>query len=139
LEALPGPLPLSTIRNFAAVVKNGSAPAILERLLLSQKCIESLDLNKAVSYLGTDGDEASWSRFDNYHYEALKRLEGCRAEVEVIASSTAHHHFEAIVRAIKVPVISILDAAAQAAAGMWAREVLIPGTAVRPRGFCAIA
>lgn len=28
--------------------------------------IESLDLNKAVSYLGIDGDEESWVQFDDY-------------------------------------------------------------------------
>src|SRR4029450_3048587 len=29
--------------------------------------IEPLDFNKAVSYLGNDDDEESWSRFDDYH------------------------------------------------------------------------
>ena len=40
-----------------------------------QMSIESLDLNKAASYLGTDDDEQSWSQFDDYHRAALERLE----------------------------------------------------------------
>src|SRR5260370_1458752 len=42
--------------------------------------IESLDLNKAISYLGIDDIEESWSQFDEYHRAALRRLEASGAE-----------------------------------------------------------
>ena len=40
--------------------------------------IESLDLNRAISYWGEDDDDASWARFDEYHRDALKRLGSLR-------------------------------------------------------------
>jgi aspartate racemase len=98
-----------------------------------EMAIESLDLNRAVAYWGDDDDDASWARFDEYHRNALKRLEASGAEVAVMASNTPHHRFETIVRGIGIPVISIVDAAANAAARLGAREVLILGTAVTMR------
>lgn len=95
--------------------------------------IESLDLNRAIAYWGNDEDDASWARFDEYHHRALKRLEACGAEVAVMASNTPHHRFDAIVRGIGIPVISIVDASAAAAARLGAREVLILGTPVTMR------
>jgi aspartate racemase len=95
--------------------------------------IESLDLNRAIAYWGNDDDDASWARFDDYHREALKRLEASGAEVLLMASNTPHHRFEAIVRGIGIPVISIVDASARAAARLGAREVLILGTPVTMR------
>jgi aspartate racemase len=92
--------------------------------------IESLDHNKAVAYLGTADDEASWLRFDDYHRMALQHLEACGAEVAVIASNTPHHRFEAIVRGIGIPVISILEAAAKQCVRIGALQVLILGTAL---------
>jgi aspartate racemase len=92
--------------------------------------IESLDLNKALAYLGADDDEASWSRFDAYHRLALERVERSGAEVAAIACNTAHHRFEAIVRGIRIPVISILDASAQEGARLGVKQVLILGTPV---------
>jgi aspartate racemase len=55
--------------------------------------IESLDLNKAVSYLGVDGDEESWSQFDDYHRAALRRLEASGVEFALMASNTPHDRF----------------------------------------------
>ncbi|HSQ21146.1 MAG TPA: Asp/Glu racemase, partial [Blastocatellia bacterium] len=48
--------------------------------------IESLDHNKAVSYLATDDDEQSWAQFDDYHRAALKRLEASGCENGRLAS-----------------------------------------------------
>ena len=101
--------------------------------LAFEMTIESLDLNRAISYWGHDNDDASWARFDEYHRDALKRLEGAGAEVLVMASNTPHHRFETIVRGIGIPVISIVDAAAKVAARLGAREVLILGTPVTMR------
>jgi len=82
--------------------------------------IESLDLAKAISYLGSDDDEQSWSQFDDYHRCALKRLETNEADFALMASNTPHHRFEAIVRSIRIPVISILDEMAKESARIGA-------------------
>jgi aspartate racemase len=91
--------------------------------------IESLDLKKAVSYLGRDGDETSWKQFDAYHNHALRRLEASGAQVAAIASNTPHHRFEAITRGITIPVINLFDVVAQESARRGIRCVLILGTA----------
>jgi aspartate racemase len=95
--------------------------------------IESLDLAKAISYLGSDNDEQSWSQFDDYHRRALVRLEANGADFALMASNTPHHRFEAIVRRIRIPVISILDAMAKESAQIGAQKVLLLGTALTMR------
>ncbi|MGA7288037.1 MAG: aspartate/glutamate racemase family protein [Terriglobales bacterium] len=100
---------------------------------MPEMCIESLDLNKAFSYIGDDDDEESWSRFDEYHRAALQRLEKSGAEFALMAANTPHHRFAAIVRGIGIPVISIIDAVAKESARIGAREVLILGTALTMR------
>jgi aspartate racemase len=92
--------------------------------------IESLDHNKAVSYLGVDGDEGSWMQFDEYHRAALRRLEASGAEFALIASNTAHHRFASIVRGVGIPVINILQVTAAECARLDATEVLLLGTAI---------
>jgi aspartate racemase len=95
--------------------------------------IESLDRSKAIAYLGIDGEEESWRRFDDYHREALQRLETSGAEFAVIASNTPHHRFESIVRGVEIPVIDIFDAAAKESARIGASQVLILGTGLTMR------
>jgi aspartate racemase len=91
--------------------------------------IESLDLAKAVAWLGSDENEESWRRFDEYHHRALKRLEASGADFAIMASNTPHHRFEAIVQGIQIPVISILDAVAKESARIGATQVVLLGTA----------
>jgi aspartate racemase len=95
--------------------------------------IESLDLAKAISCLGSDDNEQSWSQFDEYHRDALKRLEANGADFGLIASNTPHHRFETIVRSVRIPVISILDEMAKESARIGARQVLLLGTALTMR------
>jgi aspartate racemase len=95
--------------------------------------IESLDLNKAVSYLGTDDDEESWLQFDDYHRAALERLEVSSADFALMASNTPHHRFTAIVHGIGIPVISIFEVVAKESARLGASEVLILGTSLTMR------
>jgi aspartate racemase len=90
--------------------------------------IESLDLNRAFAYLGSDGDEASWTRYDKYHHDALQRVEASGADFALMASNTPHHRFASIVRGIGIPVINIFDAVANTGAEIGASEVLILGT-----------
>jgi aspartate racemase len=95
--------------------------------------IESLDLIKAIAYLGIEGDEHSWSQFDDYHRAALQRLEASGADFAVIASNTPHHRFQSIVRGIGIPVIDIFEVVARESARIGASEVLILGTALTIR------
>ena len=95
--------------------------------------IESLDHNKAVSYLGIDGDEESWSRFDDYHRTALQRLEASGVDFALMASNTPHDRYASIVRGIGIPVTNIFEAVAKESARMGASEVLILGTATTMR------
>jgi aspartate racemase len=92
--------------------------------------IESLDVNKAVSYFGIDGDEESWSQFDGYHRTALQRLEASGVDFALMASNTPHHRFASIVRGIGIHVINIFEIAAKESARIGTREVLILGTAL---------
>jgi aspartate racemase len=91
--------------------------------------IESLDLNRAVSFLGVDGDEDSWARFDGYHRSALERLEAAGVDFALIASNTPHHRYKSITGGIGIPVINLFDAVAKESARIGAGEVLILGTA----------
>jgi aspartate racemase len=92
--------------------------------------IESLVHSKAVSFIGVDGDDESWSRFDEYHRSALRRLEASGADFALIASNTPHHRFDSIVRGIGIPVINIFEAVAKECARLEADQVLILGTTV---------
>ena len=92
--------------------------------------IESLDLKKAVSYLGIDDNEESWSQFDHYHRTALKRLEENGVDFALIASNTPHHRLASIVHGIRIPVISIFEVVAKESARLGVREVLVLGTAL---------
>jgi aspartate racemase len=92
--------------------------------------IESLDLNRAFALIGRDGDVASWAAFDDYHRAALRRLQAAGADFALRAANTPHHRLDAITRGVELPVVSILEALARAAAGGGARAVLLLGTAV---------
>jgi len=113
-------------RRHSAQGRSGQPPT-------PEMSIESLDLKKAISYLGVDGDEESWSRFDGYHRQALQRLEASGAELALIASNTPHHRLAAIARGIGIPMISIFDVAAKECARLQASRVLILGTLLTMR------
>jgi aspartate racemase len=114
---------LSTVDYYSEIYVR-SAPVTPEM------SVESLDHNKAVSYLGVDDDEESWVQFDEYHRAALQRLEVSGADFAVMASNSPHHRFESIVRGVGIPVIDIFEAVAKESVRIGAKEVLILGTAV---------
>jgi aspartate racemase len=116
---------LSTVDYYSEICRRSELQGVPS---MPEMSIESLDLNKAVAYLGVDGDEESWARFDEYHRAALRRLEASGAEFAVIASNTPHHRFASIVRGIGIPVISILEVTAKESARLGASEVLLLGT-----------
>ncbi|MES2404578.1 MAG: amino acid racemase [Pseudomonadota bacterium] len=90
--------------------------------------IESLDLSKAEMLVGSDDDENSWQAFDAYHRAALQRLERSGADFAVIACNTAHHRLQQIEQGLGIPVLGIVDAAADACAEHGVENVLILGT-----------
>jgi len=124
----------STITYYSEICRRAeqfhSARNLAGAPTMPEMIIESLDLNKAISYIGRDEDESSWSHFDHYHRAALQNLQACGAEVAVMASNTPHHRFDSIIRGIGIPVISILQATAKQSALIEARQVLILGTAL---------
>jgi aspartate racemase len=122
----------STVDYYAGLCSRAEeshrAGGLTARPPMPEMVIESLDLARVLSSFGADGDEASWSRFDEYHRNALLRLEQSGAEVAAMAANSPHHRFDAIVRDAGIPVVSILDAAARECARAGARQVLILGT-----------
>lgn len=89
--------------------------------------IESLNLAKAFSLLGTDDDD-SWSAFDAYHREALLRLERAGATVGIMAANTPHHRFGQITRGVRLRMINLFELLAQTARREGFNRVTIMGT-----------
>src|SRR5690348_2833759 len=98
------------------------------RATMPEIAIESLDLAKTESLVGRDDDEDSWFAFDAYHRAALQRLERSGADFAVIACNTAHHRLAQIERGLGIPVLGIVDAAADACVEHGVQEVLLLGT-----------
>jgi aspartate racemase len=96
---------------------------------IPEMSIESLDMRKAISYLGCAGNESSWARFDEYHRTALLRLAASGVDFALLASNTPHHRFDTIVQGVGIPVLDLHEVIAQRCALAGARRVLILGTA----------
>lgn len=78
-------------------------------------------------------DDAAWAAYDATFRDALLRLERMGCSVALIANNTCHTRFEPITRGVAMPVISILDASATAAAAAGAKRALVLGTSVTMR------
>lgn len=119
----------STVEYYAGLCRLAeSRNRMHDRAQMPEMAIESLDLAKAEALAGTDGDEGSWLAFDAYHRAALQRLERSGADFAVIACNTAHHRLQQIERGLAIPVLGIVDTAADACAERGIRDVLILGT-----------
>lgn len=99
-----------------------------DRAQMPEMVVESLDLAKAEMLVGNDSDEGSWLAFDAYHRAALQRLERSGADFAVIACNTAHHRLQQIERGLAMPILGIVDIAADACIERGVRDVLILGT-----------
>jgi len=125
---------LSTVDYYTEICRRSERQSVAEDRnhppSTPEMSIESLDLSKAASLIGVDRDDESWSRFDEYHRSALRRLEASGAEFALIASNTPHHRFDSIVRGIGIPVLNIFEAVAKECTRLEAKQVLILGTAV---------
>jgi aspartate racemase len=102
---------------------------------MPEMSLESLDLRHAVALLGKElgDDDESWSGFDAYHRDALRRLAASGADFALMASNTPHHRFASIVRGVGIPVLDLFALTAAESARHGAREVLILGTALTLR------
>jgi aspartate racemase len=92
--------------------------------------IESLDIAETRKLRGREGDEVSWERYDTVFRETLLRLREAGAEFGVIASNTPHPRLHGITKGLQFPVVSILDATAQAVRSLGGKRALILGTPV---------
>lgn len=137
---------LSTVEYYRGLCLQSEQRLRLRRrrsaLAMPEIIIESLDLHRAVAYIGKDDSDQAWSQFDHYHRSALRRLEVSGAEVAAIASFTAHHRLTHIMRGIHIPVVDVFDIVARECARMGAEQALILGTvatmnSTRLRAVCA--
>lgn len=123
---------ISTVEYYAGICRlaeQAHAAARLEGVpAVPEFVIESLDHRRVVAALGRDPDEDSWTAFDRFHADALRRLETSGADFALIASNTPHHRFSSISRGIRIPLINLFDALAAAASLGGSGEVLILGT-----------
>jgi hypothetical protein len=73
----------STVQYYSELCRRSEQWHLQRNLPLQtpEIAIESLNLAKAFSYIGSDGDEASWARFDAYHRTALERPRGWRSRL----------------------------------------------------------
>lgn len=95
--------------------------------------IESLNISDMRKLRGREGDEASWELYDAVFRESFVRLRQAGAEFGAIASNTPHMRMNGIRRGLDFPVVSILDATAEAVRSLGARRALILGTPVTMR------
>jgi aspartate racemase len=92
--------------------------------------IESLNINETRKLRGREGDEASWDVYERIFRETFLRLRKAGADIGVIASNTPHMRLNGITKGLDFPVVSILDATAQAVRDLSGERALILGTSV---------
>lgn len=92
--------------------------------------LESLNISETRNLRGREGDDASWARYDSTFRETFVRLREAGAEFGVIASNTPHMRLNGITKGLDFPVVSILEATAQAVRAQGGRRALILGTPV---------
>jgi len=95
--------------------------------------IESLNIDEMRKLRGREGDEASWESYDTVFRESFLRLQEAGAEFGAIASNTPHMRLKGITAGLDFPVVSILDATAEAVRSLSGRRALILGTPVTMR------
>lgn len=96
--------------------------------------IESVNMAETRALRGVAGNEASWAGFDAAIRGVMQRLEGTGCEIAAMASNTPHARLHAFRDDIGIPIISILDETAKAAAATGAGRALVLGTSVTMHG-----
>ena len=95
--------------------------------------IESLNINETRSARGTEGNDASWEKYDQIFREAFIRLQNGGADFGFIASNTPHMRLQSIRKGLDLPIISILETTASAVVSMEGQRAMILGTPVTMR------
>ncbi len=95
--------------------------------------IESLNMSDTRKLRGQEGDEVSWERFDDVFRATFLRLKEAGAEFGIIASNTPHMRLKGIRKGLDFPIVSILDATAEAVRAHGGKRALILGTPVTMR------
>ena len=95
--------------------------------------IDSVNIAATRAMRGVEGDETSWAAYDAMLLGVMQRLEGAGAEVLAMASNTPHARLHAIRDRLSRPVVSILEATADAVAATGAGRALVLGTSVTMR------
>ncbi len=95
---------------------------------MPEMSIESVNINYSYQRRGRFGDEASWREYDAYFHAALQRLEANGVDFAIIASNTPHNRYEAITKAVTIPVLSIFQAVADVCIRQGIEQFLLLGT-----------
>jgi len=96
--------------------------------------IESLVMHETRRFRAGLGDgDAAWARYDGTFREALLRLEKAGCDFGIIANNTSHTRLHSIRTGLTLPVVSILEEAANAVKASGAARALILGTDVTMR------
>lgn len=96
--------------------------------------IESLVMHETRGFRARPGDsDAAWARYDGAFRDALLRLERAGCDFGIIANNTSHTRLHSITRGLTLPVVSILEEAANAAQASGATQALVLGTDVTMR------
>ncbi len=96
--------------------------------------IDSINIAETRALRGCEGDEASWAAFDAMLRGVFMRLKVADCEIAAMASNTPHARLHAIRDDVDIPIISILDETAKAAANAGAARALVLGTSVTMQG-----
>jgi aspartate racemase len=122
LGIVGGIAPASTVDYYQQIIAayrarrpDGSYPSLL---------INSIDLTRLLELVGAGRLE----ELTGYLREALERLARAGADVALLASNTPHIVFEELSRVSPLPLISIVEAAREAAAALGLRAVGLLGT-----------
>lgn len=94
---------------------------------MPEMVIESLNMNFTVNKRGTSED-GSWSTWDAYFNQAIKRLVASGAELIIMASVTPHARLQQICQGISVPVLSVYEAIGAYCSQAGIKQLLVLGT-----------
>lgn len=92
--------------------------------------IESVNIAATRRLRGQEGDEASWAAYDEFFRALFRRLAAAGAAFGAMASNTPHMRLHAIRQGLDFPIVSILEATAEATRARGARRALVLGTPV---------
>ena len=96
--------------------------------------IESLVMHETRGFRANPGDsDAAWSRYDGAFRGALLTLQEAGCDFGIIANNTSHTRLHSIRKGLSLPIISILEEAANAAKLAGASNALVLGTEVTMR------